>query len=239
MVFQPIVDSSTGVMISAEALIRWMHPSRGELQPMEFVPIIDAMGLSGQLNIYVVDHLISLLKKYDFGLNFPVSANISANVLNFGDNVKHLVSLLQVSQSERSSMVSFEITETSLMSKSIDFTKGSEIDCLLESYSIGLLLDDFGVEYSSINRLFECNFSTIKIDKSFVTKLGTQVEKSAIVIIKAVVDIAAGLGIGVIAEGAETKEQVQILQHIGCQVIQGNIFHQPLSVEQQAALVDG
>lgn len=232
LLLQPKVNIINEKIVGCEALIRWQHPGKGNISPAEFIGIIESMGLSDRLNIYVVNALIQIFEKINPSEPLVVSLNVSPYIHKLSQNIYKIVELLDKSNIDDKISIDFEMTETSFMSNDVNLSQGSEIDKLLSQHKIGLSLDDFGIKYSSINRLAECNFSTIKIDMSFVQKLDTNDAHAAKVIIKAVIDIAKGLDIGIVAEGAETKAQVNALKSLGCKVTQGYYYYKPLTIEE-------
>lgn len=195
------------------------------------------MGLSAKLNLYIVNEVISKLCQHKVNRNFSISINLSLKVYNLEENIRDCVEIITSSGLNKEINFYFELTETSFMENEADFKSGSKLDTLLRERNIGLSLDDFGIKHSSINRLFECNFSVIKIDMSFVKKLLTDDSDSAITIIKAILDIAKGLGMSVIAEGIEKEKQVNILQNMGCKTVQGYLFYRPMKLEKLVKII--
>ncbi len=237
LVLQPKVDITTKKIIGCEALIRWLHPEQGNVPPGNFIGAIESMGLSDRLNLYVIEEIIQVFKGRDVDSALNLSINISPYIHNLKENIYQVVEMLDNSSLSKKVELYFEITETSFMSNEVNFKKGSELDEVLSKQNIGLSIDDFGVEHSSINRLFECNFSKIKIDMSFIQKLDTEESPAAKVVIKAILDIASGLGVDVISEGVETEAQLNELKKLGGKIAQGYYFYKPLPVDEFLELV--
>lgn len=231
IVLQPKVCAKTDSIIGAEALLRWHQPKRQRASLFEVIKTIQSMGLSGKLNHYVVKKVLDELKNYPAYSKLNIAINISPSVYQLEKNIAECIAMINESKLNTQYQFYFEITETSLKDKHLNIKSGSKIDQLLKSSKIGLSLDDFGIEHSSINRLFECNFSIIKIDMSFIQKLETEESKAAKIVIKSVIDIACGLEMQVVAEGAETKAQVDILKKLGCNMIQGYFYYRPMAME--------
>lgn len=242
LVYQPIIDFSNHKIIGCEVLIRWEHPEYGEYLPVNYIEIIEAMGLAGELNFYVVSECLRVFKQLDnICRDFSVSINISPHAYNLEENLEAVIALFE--QEELSSNFSFnlEITEKSFMEDSFDVSKTSNIHKLLAKQNIGLSLDDFGVEYSSITRLLESDFSIVKIDMSFVQKLDVEskeMAQAAKVTIESIMHLAKGLGIQVVAEGVETEVQSAILSDLGCHFGQGYYFSKPVQLEQLLELIN-
>ena len=239
LVFQPIMHLRNKEIVGCEALIRWRHPIYGEFFPENYVHVIASMGLADKLNLYVVSECLRVFK----GLRqlkkpLVVSINISPHTHNLEKNIKHIVELFGKDHFPDQLKFNLEITETSFMEKQVDASKHSIIHYMLSKYGIGLALDDFGVEYSSITRLLDSQFAVIKIDMSFVQKLGARNGKAAQTTIEAIMHLATGLGIKVIAEGIQTKEQVEVLSNLGCYLGQGFYYYKPQKSDQFMKLIN-
>lgn len=230
--YQPIVDCTSRKVIGGEALIRWGGSFGSTIVPSQFIPVMESMGLSSSLNNYVISCVMNQFKDVKLKRPVKLSINISPYMQNMYEDLRDLMSSFGDSFLADQVSLDFEITETSFMANNVDFRRGGALDKLFKLHNINLSLDDFGIEYSSINRLMECNFSSIKIDMSFVQKLDSPESESARIIVKAIIDIADGLGIDIIAEGAETERQFEILQKLGCKYVQGYYFYKPMPFSQ-------
>lgn len=236
--FQPQVDIQTQKVTGAEALLRWEYAKKHNISVEEYVNTLELKGLSDQLNIYIAKHITKLFGQMQaLANNFKLSINISPFVHNLNKNIEALIKIVQPIVKKENIHIDFEITETSFMESSTNLSTYSKLAVQLKENGIGLSLDDFGIKYSSINRLFECDFSTLKIDRSFVIKLDDPHYPSAKAIVKAIIDIAKVMNIKLIAEGADTQAQVEILSTLGCEVIQGYIYYHPLTFEELQKLI--
>lgn len=232
--YQPKVDMITGQIIGVEALIRWRVGQR-MISPAAFIPIAEETGLINSIGRWVFETASSQLRawseKYCLPEGFRVSVNMSVQQLHD----PHLVSILHKIIDQRQlehGLMEIEITE------SLFFERTQEAVARLESLrklGMGIALDDFGTGYSSLSYLAKLPLTVLKIDKAFVDEIQTP---QGIAIISAVVALARGLDIDVVAEGVETSEQVERLVELGCRYAQGYYFSRPLSVEALDTLFD-
>lgn len=237
-VFQPQVNIKTQKIVGAEALVRWQYAKDQSIPIEECINTIEHMGLSEQLNIYIGTHIAKLFSNTKYvNSNFKLSINLSPFVHDLNKNIETLIKLISPLVLNNQLNIDFEITETSFMESEADLSTYGALAKKLKANGIGLSLDDFGIKYSSINRLFDCDFRTIKIDRSFVIKLDNPDYPSAKAIVKAIIDIAHSMNINLIAEGAESQAQVEILSQLGCEVIQGYFYYQPMPLEALWQLV--
>ncbi len=225
LVYQPIINLVTGKITKVEALIRWQHPERGHINPLDFIPLAEETGLIVQLGNWVFHQALSQAKiwreKYD--PHFQISINTSpvqykshhAGMLNWLKQFKD-------NEFEPHSVV-MEITESMLMESQDSVT---EILTEFRRAGIEISIDDFGTGYSSLSYLKKFPIDYLKIDKSFVWQMSPDSDDSAIC--EAIVTMAKRLGIKVIAEGIETREQKHLLQSIGCDYGQGYLLSRPL-----------
>ncbi|XLZ68950.1 EAL domain-containing protein [Massilia sp. SR12] len=223
--FQPIVHLQTGKVHKAEALIRWEHPQRGMVSPLEFIPLAEASGLIVDIGEWVFRESAQWVKRWrqDVHPNFQVSLNQSP--LEFqrerGSYAEWLVHLQQIGVPGESIVV--EITEGLLLDASADVT-----DKLLQLRDAGIqvALDDFGTGYSSLSYLKKFDIDYLKIDRSFTRNLAP--DSSDMALSDAIIVMAHKLGLSVIAEGVETTEQRDLLAGAGCDYGQGYLFARPL-----------
>ena len=226
LVYQPQYDVSSGRLIGMEALARW-KTSDGELiPPSEFIPIAEDLGLI----IPITEELLSIAleqvtKWQQQGHHIGLAFNLSARHLHHYDFVSFIESLLD-SVSFQPEMLEFELTESVLM-KDIDVAK--RIFGRLAEKGIELALDDFGTGYSSLKYLNQLPINKLKIDRSFVSKIGTSSENDAI--IKTITSLAHSLNLKTVAEGIETEEQLKFMQEVAADQAQGYYFSKPLSAE--------
>jgi diguanylate cyclase (GGDEF)-like protein len=231
--YQPLVDLKSGQLTGFEALLRWRHPDRGLVPPLVFIPVAEHCGLIDTLGREVAQKVCQQLQHWRReGLPLlPVAINISPRHFERGGLGQQLIATAQQFGIEPS-LLQMEITETALMKGT-----GQEAQTLdaLKQLGIKVMIDDFGIGYSSLNHLKSLAIDGLKIDRSFVHDMTTDQRDAAIV--SAVIGIAKSLGIGVIAEGVESVQHVQQLRALGCDHGQGNFLHAPVSADVCAALL--
>ncbi|WP_375320380.1 EAL domain-containing protein [Aliivibrio logei] len=225
--YQPILNQRTSMFDSAEALIRWNHPSKGLVSPNEFIPLAEDTGLIHQLGYWVLFESIRQLKEWQdnaTGVN-KVSVNMSAIQLSdvdVVDKVKHVISYYNV---EPSSIV-IEVTESALLDSASEVLERIK---LIKDLGVLIALDDFGTGYSSLSYLSNLPLNRLKIDRSFVNRIGSIRDE---VLINAIISIAHGMNLSVVAEGIETNEHLEFLLGKGCEYGQGYLFSKPLPVTE-------
>jgi diguanylate cyclase (GGDEF)-like protein/PAS domain S-box-containing protein len=224
--YQPIFSPATGRIIKAEALLRW-NTKTGSISPARFIPIAESCGLIEPLGAWVLDTVCQQLAEWKArGLpQLPVAINISPRQFNqpeLIDNIKTTLARHSVSPS----LLEIEITENCLARDKKQF-----LHTINEMKALGLVIaiDDFGSGYSNMDCLKTMQFSTLKIDRSFIT--GVDHEHNHRAIYKAIISMAHNLNLKVVAEGVETQEQVEFLRSIGCDLIQGFYYSYPLRVQ--------
>ena len=225
--FQPRVDSRTGEMISAEALIRWEHPEWGLVSPMEFLPIAEENGLIVHIDDWVLREVCKQLRKWkeEQLSTVPISINISAVHFMKQDWLQTIEKTIQEAGIHPQDL-EFEMTESSwLNNKEIVKTTMNS----LKEMGITISLDDFGTGYSSLSYLTQFPFDVIKIDKSFIQNMIHSDQDMFIA--KSIIYLAKGLQIKVVAEGVETLQQLNILKKEECHQIQGYLFSRPVPNE--------
>ncbi|MGF1523948.1 MAG: EAL domain-containing protein [Leptolyngbyaceae cyanobacterium] len=224
--YQPIIALSSNKLLGLEALLRWYHPNRGEISPEQFIPVAEETGLIIPIGQYVLSQACQQAQDWlEQGLlpaAFKISVNLSSKQLSNPDLVDQILQTLEKTGLP-SHHLQLEITESSLMENPIT---AASIFRELEAHSIRLAMDDFGTGYSSLNYLRRFPIHTLKIDRSFTYRLGTQDEDLEIV--QSIVSLARNLKINVIAEGIETEVQLGCLQTIGCDLGQGFLFAKAL-----------
>ncbi|MEF7566305.1 EAL domain-containing protein [Bacillus infantis] len=221
--FQPRVDTKTGKIVSAEALIRWAHPDLGLITPKEFIPLAEENGSIIEIEDWVLKQICHYIKEWEQSGSplVPISLNKSPKVILRNDWTTNVFSVLKETNIAPS-LLEFEITETALFQTN-EIVK-SAFD-LLQEVGIRVALDDFGTGYSSLTHLKEYPISTIKIDKSFVQNISNHRDN---IIVKSIISLARGLEIRVVAEGVETIEQLTFLKQQMCDEVQGYWFNKPL-----------
>ena len=232
--FQPVVDAKTGKIASAESLIRWFHPQKGFISPGVFIPALEDSGHISELDLYVLDSVNEFQKKryQSDKITVPVSTNLSW--MDFYDEkIMNWLEKKCADVSMPSGLSRMEITETSYAA--IEADRSATLEALREA-GILLLLDDFGSGYSSFGMLQNYNFDIMKIDMSFVRQIETNTKTRSI--IRFIIEMAHTMDIKIIAEGAETKEQVEFLRDNGCDYIQGYYFYKPMPEKEFVKLLD-
>jgi diguanylate cyclase (GGDEF)-like protein len=231
--YQPLVDLRSGQLTGFEALLRWRHPDRGMLPPLVFIPVAEHCGLIDALGSEVAQMVCRQLERWRRdGLRLlPVAINVSPRHFERGSLGQLMASAASACGIEPS-LLHLEITETALMNGT-----GQEVQTLeaLKELGIKVMIDDFGIGYSSLNHLKSLAIDGLKIDRSFVRDMTTDERDAAIV--SAVIGIARSLGIGVLAEGVESVQHVQQLRSLGCDHGQGNYLHPPASADKCAVLL--
>jgi predicted signal transduction protein with EAL and GGDEF domain len=218
--YQPVVDIAAGRTVGAEALVRWQHPERGLIPPGAFIPVAEASGLINPIGLWVFNAACRQLRQWsDEGLNaMGLAVNLSAR--QFGDPalIAHLGQAMR-DNGIGAGRLELELTETAAME---DVGRSREIFSELRRLGIAVAIDDFGTGYSSLSYLKDLPFDRLKIDRQFVS--GVHLEPSTQAICGALVELARGLGISVLAEGAEHAAEVGQLQAQGCRLFQGFYF---------------
>lgn len=225
MYLQPKYSIAKNEIIGAEALVRWKHPERGMLYPNQFIPIIEENGFIKKVDYYIWAEACRFIKKCEeAGIeSCPVSVNVSRIHLR-DDECIHVLSDLIKSNSIPKSLLELEITETA------DDQQVSMKALQLKKEGFTLLMDDFGSGYSSLNILLETPFDVIKLDKKFMENM--MVSGKGRLILEQVVSMADKLELGLLAEGVETKDQIDLLQSIGCDQVQGYYYAKPMPEEE-------
>jgi len=230
--YQPIFDRESGALHSAEALLRWTHPERGPVSPGEFIPLAERSGLIIPLGRAVMRMVCTQLKAWQqAGLDpVPVAINLSARQFWQGDLLNDLKAMLKGCELDPR-LMSFELTESTLMH---DTDRGISTLQRLRDLGCKVAIDDFGTGYSSLTYLQQLPVTTLKIDRSFVSDLGT-CRKGGCAIVAAVSGLARELELKVVAEGVETDAQLSALQQYGVPLVQGFKTGRPAAGEDFAA----
>lgn len=226
--YQPVIDTKTEKIASAEALIRWIHPQRGFVSPAVFIPALEESGHISELDFYVTKKVFAFEKeRHSAGKKIvPVSINLSW--MDFYDETMMDWIDKNVGEYQKLGIKSrFEITETSF--EAMKQNRNNILEALQEKGAM-TLLDDFGSGYSSYGVLQDYNFDILKIDMSLVRQIETNPKSRSI--LKSIIEMAHELGMKLVAEGAETEEQVAFLKENDCDYIQGYYYSKPLPEEE-------
>lgn len=222
--YQPVVHSGLETIIGAEALIRWRHPERGLLTPDEFLAVSEDIGLMGSLGDWVLRqacHQAQQWQSIDPARAFSVAVNLSAPEMFSADLIGRVRRALEESGLPGKLLV-LEITERIMMS---DMEQATRQLGELRKLGVRIAIDDFGTGYSSLAYVRDLPVDILKIDRNFISPLGS--DHQALALVRAIVGIANALDLDVIVEGAETAAQIELLNDLGCQVIQGFYFGRP------------
>lgn len=228
--YQPVIDTKTGKIASAEALIRWIHPDKGFISPALFIPALEENGHISELDFYVLKKVWQFISDRCENNKFVVPISVNLSWMDFYDEImmeKILKEIDRFRENGREHMARFEITETSYAA--IKENRSG----ILESLRIKnakILLDDFGSGFSSFGMLQDYDFDILKIDMSFIRKIGENPKTKSIV--HSIIGMAHEIGIKTVAEGVETEEQVSFLRQSGCDYIQGYYYSKPLPEEE-------
>ena len=228
--YQPIVDLTTGITHSMEALVRWAHPTLHEISPDKFVPVAEEIGVIQQIDQMVLKAAVDELAQWREALtslsNLSVNVNHSARNFNSRPGMDNIINNLN-SSGINGRHLKIELTESSILKNELmAFSMFEE----LRSKGVHLCMDDFGTGFSSLSYLRKLNFDMLKIDMSFVQDMVHSEEARKIV--HTIIDMGSHLGISVTAEGVETEEQVELLKSMGCQYAQGFYYAKPLRADE-------
>lgn len=232
---QPKCNAETGAIVGAEALVRWNHPEYGLVSPGEFIPLLERESMVTRFDLFIWRSVCEMLSRWDGeGRNLvPVSVNVSMTDIESIDVARVLGDLLDRFSID-ARLLQVEITESAI-AHNMDVVEETIRD--LHARGIAVLMDDFGSAYSSLNMLKDINVDAIKLDMKFVD-LNADNAAKGLKIIESVIDMAYQLRLLIIAEGAQTAEQVSKLRELGCMYIQGYYFYRPLTVGKMEDLLE-
>ncbi|NJO51771.1 MAG: EAL domain-containing protein [Leptolyngbyaceae cyanobacterium RM2_2_4] len=235
--YQPIVSLETFTIVGFEALVRWHHPEKGWISPGDFIPVAEDTGLVIPLGQWILAEACRQLREWQ--LEFPhgtlsISVNLSTKQFSQPELIEQISQLLRHYQVEPHRL-KIEITESAIMENTESATALLE---QLKALGLQLMIDDFGTGYSSLSYLHQFPIDTVKIDQSFVGRIGSDdAEDEGAEIVRAIVMLAHTLEMSVVAEGIETAEQVSQLKILKAEYGQGYFFAKPLSSEEAATLI--
>jgi diguanylate cyclase (GGDEF)-like protein/PAS domain S-box-containing protein len=233
--YQPIVSLQSGTLSGFEALVRWQHPERGLIAPSDFIPMAEEAGHIGSIGKWVLREACSQMQTWhrQFSANLPLSiaVNLSSKQFMNSNLLDHVVQTLDATGMDPRTL-KLEITESGVM-ENIEIV--SIILERLRNHGVELSIDDFGTGYSSLSYLHRLPINTLKIDRSFVNRLGEGDENKEIV--RTIIMLAKNLGMGVVAEGVETRKQLGRLRELHCESAQGFLFSRPLCAASAETLI--
>jgi len=235
--FQPVIDLATGRLMGLEALTRWHHPARGWIPPVKFVPLAEENGLIATLDQWVLNNACSGASELRAAGLLPEDCTLSVNIS--ARNVADLGLIGWVRDAARSASyplgsLEVEVTETAILAEI------PTIQTVLEglrSLGVGIALDDFGTGYSSLTFIRQLPVTTVKIDRSFIRHIPRKRDDLAIV--SSVIDLARAVGLNTVAEGVETREQLNALHRLGCQKGQGFLWSSALPARDLSLRLEG
>jgi len=233
--YQPILEMKTNQIIGFEALVRWQHPTKGLIPPAEFIPTAEETGLIVPLGYWVLDEACRQLHawhaQYPAELRLTINVNLSTRQSSQPDVVKKISMILKKNELDPR-FLKLELTESLIIDES-----GSTVAMLSELREMGIQvqIDDFGTGYSSLSYLHTLPIDTLKIDRSFISRLGINTKNTEIV--QTIFSLAHSLGMKVIAEGVETNEQLSSLKDMNCEFAQGFLFAKPVNGVEAGALI--
>ena len=225
--YQPQVDITTGKIFAVESLIRWVHPTLGRISPEKFVPVAEESSLIDQMGVWIIEEACRSAARWEeIGLP-PINVAVNLSPRQFQKSV-HLTD--NVTRALRNTGLAPERLELEL-TESLALEKPEEVNETLERFremGIRTAIDDFGVGHTGLDYLDRISVDTLKIDRSFINRIG----ESGAPLVTAVISLAKGLNLDVIAEGVETRKQVNFLASHGCRYMQGYLFSKPLTGPQ-------
>jgi len=228
IVYQPKVNMTTGNVIAIEALVRWEHAEIGVVSPNEFIPLAEETGLILPLGRWVLKSAAQQMQGWIAQGLAPLTIAVNCSTVQFtrGDLIQDITDTISESGLDPS-LLEIELTESLLLQ---DIEAGITFLRNLKRLGVMLSIDDFGTGYSSLSYLKRLPVDKLKIDKSFVENLSS--DKGDVAIVSAIVTLSHNLGLAVVAEGVETLQQYEILQHSGCNEAQGYLFSHPMVAEE-------
>jgi diguanylate cyclase (GGDEF)-like protein/PAS domain S-box-containing protein len=242
--YQPQISARSGQIIGAEALLRWRHPEKGLLEPGEYIQIMEDTGLIVQVGGWILEHTISQVKQWESAGycsdQLRVAINISPCQLQtnqFGESVERLLKHHGVTPN----CLVFEITENLLLP---DDSVCDTVLRRLKALGVTFSVDDFGTGYSSLFVLQRSSIGQIKIAQQFVQELKSaavredESQSNTLALVRAIISMASALGMSVVAEGIETPQQRQMLEELGCDMMQGFLFSRPVTADEMTRLLE-
>ena len=231
--YQPIVEATSGRPVAMEALVRWLHPTRGLIAPLDFVSIAEEMGLIVELGRHVLEIACAQAAEWQRLLGTPLEIFVNVSPTQIASpGFAAAVAAIAERSGLRPGTLGLEMTESLL----IDET-GSSTGVIgeLRAHGLRLVLDDFGTGYSSLSYLRRLPLDGVKVDRSFVDGLGRNPKDAAI--LRAIVEMCHVLGLSVVAEGVETPTQLEQVRDLGCEHVQGYLLSKPLPADEAGALL--
>lgn len=231
--YQPQIDLKSGNITGVEALVRWTSPTLGAVSPAEFIPIAEQSVSIEKLGAYVLKSSLKAIKDINKKFNSDISLSVNISPRQFSrENFFNTIQESVESSQFPAHLLELEITESTAMDAASHAITTVQ---KLQKLNIGLSIDDFGTGHSSLSKLKALQFSTLKIDKSFIDEIGKSTEDQAICL--AILTMAKTLGKTTVAEGVETHEQLQFLKQHGCDIIQGHYYSKAIPIDDLSDLI--
>ena len=234
--YQPVIELATGTVVGFEALLRWNHPQRGTIAPLDFIPLAEETGLIVPIGRWVLNEAAArakeLQERYPSEPRLHMSVNLSARQLARQGCVTEVAEILRQTGLDPSDLV-LEITESVMM---VDIERSIQRLAELKALGVRLAVDDFGTGYSSLNYIRRLPIDVLKVDKSFVDGITDGGEESALT--AAIIDLAGILNLRPVAEGIERADQLERLLDLKCEMGQGYYFTRPLPLDGILELLD-
>ncbi|MEJ0064605.1 MAG: EAL domain-containing protein [Caulobacteraceae bacterium] len=226
--YQPVIDLTAGRVVGAEALLRWRHPELGSIPPAQFLPVLEQTGFIDEVGRWVLDTACRDAREFEsLGLpGFRVGVNLSERQFRDPGLAPMVAAALQ-RHGLKAQRLELELTEASMME---DLKRTRETFDALAAIGVNVAIDDFGAGASSLGDLKSLTFSKLKIDRAFVTDVASRHDGQAIC--AALIELGRRLDLAVLAEGVETREEVEALRVLGCSLFQGFFFARPLPVDK-------
>lgn len=233
LLYQPIIDLSSGEVIGGEALIRWNHSIIGNIPPMEFIPLAEESGLINDIDKWVLETVLTHKKEWKEKLNsnIKISINMSGKKVTSDKIINEIRDLLN-ERNINPKEIQFEVTETSIMK---DLEHSTYILRKIKELGIGIALDDFGTGYSSLTYLKKLPIDIVKLDREFIKNVINK--ESDLVIVEHIINLIHDLNLEIVAEGIEIEEQRLILRERKCNYGQGYLFSRPIAKEEFEKLI--
>jgi len=233
--YQPIVSLENGDLAGFEALIRWQHPEQGFVNPADFIPLAEDTGLIAPIGLWILKKACQQLCQWQWhsagNRNLFMSVNLSSKQVAEPNLVDQISAILDETGVDPKHL-KLEITESAVMDNA---ETAARLLKRLRSLGVQLSIDDFGTGYSSLGYLHRFPLNTLKIDRSFVGRIGEAAENMEIV--RAIVSLAENMGMDVVAEGVETLSQLSQLRRLNCQYGQGYLFSRPIDADSVTAML--
>jgi EAL domain-containing protein (putative c-di-GMP-specific phosphodiesterase class I) len=235
--YQPMFDLRSGKLVKTEALLRWHHPERGWIPPDDFIPLAEASGYIVALGDWVLETAAQRARNWQTTGLTPVRISVNVSPLQFAQpRFSELVSAALKRAELEPHFLELELTESIVM-RNPEIVRRNLLT--LQGTGVTVAIDDFGTGYSSLSYLRDFAIDTIKIDRSFVRDLGSprRAPQYALALVEAIVRLAENLDVELVAEGIESRAQLELLRDLGCHVGQGYYFARPMDESEFALLL--